>query len=70
MSVKSKRKEAVKQVKAAATELPFQWYAEDSAGYINNHNAECTDPACTNGSGHGHESSAATIGQCRRKYVL
>jgi hypothetical protein len=36
-----------KQKQAANPPLLHQWFAEDSARYINDHNAECKDPACT-----------------------
>lgn len=37
------------KAKAALTPpVPFQWYAEDTTNTINDHNAHCSDPACTN----------------------
>ena len=55
MSVKSERKKAVKAQRQAAGKatdimlpmLPIQWYAEESARAIDEHNANCTDRACT-----------------------
>ena len=55
MSVKSEHKKAVKAQRQAAGKatdimlpmLPIQWYAEESARAIDEHNANCTDPAST-----------------------